>query len=118
MIGHVIQFLYCHDNGGYRRSISIVLTIPILLFIYGVWRKARIVEEEKSFIKDLSHIGKYTLGIYAIHYYLIFSLPSIQTYSRLSILITSLGIIMLSVFIIQIINRNKILRKILLGNWK
>ena len=97
-----------------QRCMSIVLTIPILLFIYGVWRKARFVEEERSFIKDFSHIGKYTLGIYAIHYYIMLSLPSIQTYSRLSIIITSLGIIMLSVFIIQMINRNKVLRKILL----
>ncbi len=73
-------------------------------------------------VSFLNYIGTKTLGIYAIHLFVVLyiALPLINgfsiTYSPFNLLIITLLLVLLSIFLIRIIEMNKLTRLLLLGN--
>jgi fucose 4-O-acetylase-like acetyltransferase len=90
---------------------NIITALLGSLFIFFI--SDLVVKKNKTILKSLSYLGKNTLGIYAIHFYLV---DLISTKSLFLNYILNFCIsISLSIIIIKIIKRYKVLSLILLG---
>ncbi|MBQ0069737.1 MAG: acyltransferase family protein, partial [Bacteroidales bacterium] len=105
--------------------IMTVYTLPIagLLFVFGLFVRFRSLFTETSRVtRCLSYVGRRTLDIYLMHYFLIYYVPffhdkfvawGVASQNRLPMFLMAIVILLLCLLVSAIIRKNRFLGKLL-----